>query len=430
MIADDSKYFSLSGDIPIGGPSTWHIIDWDQRRVVSVTMDGEQESEDIAIKHLSRHSSHLPSNVYRIHVSDSGEIISAYTDPENDQTCCVHYPFLSKISAPQEIPTVRRNELEELERLGPDVDLVSYPPCSGTSATKAVFKYHFMWQYAHMSWKEMNLWMRLPRHPNIAPFDKIVLDELEGRVVGFTSVYVPGGNLEENKSRIFKLKWLKQLIEVVDLLNLRYGIAHQDIAPRKLLVDESTDVIKLFDFNFAARIGRCSSEEALLYLVLPVVYAGESYVKDRNDVKGVIFTMYELVTQDYSLRDVPHEEQNLEDLTIEWIKAPGVNLDHPVASYQAVLQDWQVRRPGNLRDAHAGDVPEPIEWPSRPQPPQKTITLKDENGKPLYLTVDNWDERRQDVRRRGGMVLNWERPPEEFLGNGTRMLSSGEVLKC
>lgn len=84
-----------------------------------------------------------------------------------------------------------------------------------------------------MAWKEMNLWMRLPRHPNIVPFDKIVLDELEGRVVGFTSSYVPGGNLEENKSRVFKLKWLKQLIEVVDLLNLRHGIVHQDIAPPK-----------------------------------------------------------------------------------------------------------------------------------------------------------------------------------------------------
>ncbi|KAI0973760.1 hypothetical protein F4678DRAFT_425803 [Xylaria arbuscula] len=417
MIADDSKYFSLSGYIPVGGPSTWHIIDWDQRRVVSVTMDGEQDSEDIAIEHFSRHSSHLPPNVYRIYVLDSGEVILTYTDSENDQTCCVHYPFLSEISTPQEIPTVRRDELEELERLGPDADLVSYPRCSGASATKAVFKYHFLWQYAHMSWKEMNLWMRLPCHSNIVPFDKIVLDELEGRVVGFTSSYVPGGNLEENKSRIFKLKWLKQLIEVVDLLNLRYGIAHQDIAPRNLLVDGSTDSIKLFDFNFAARIGRSSLGE------------GESYVKERNDVKGVIFTMYELVTQDYSLRGVPHKEQNLEDLTIEWIKAPEVKLDHPVASYQAVLQDWQGRRAGNLH-FHAGDTPEPIDWPSRPQPPQETISLKDANGKPLCLTVDSWYERRQDVRRKGGKVLNWERPPQGFLDNGTRILSSGEVLKC
>lgn len=136
MIDSDSKYFSLSGDIPIGGPSTWHIIDWDQRRVVSVTMDGEQDDEGIAIEHFSRHSSQLPPNVYRIHISDTGEIISTYTDPENDETCCVYYPLLSEISVPQGVSMVRRDELEEFERLGPDADLVSYPPCSGASATK------------------------------------------------------------------------------------------------------------------------------------------------------------------------------------------------------------------------------------------------------------------------------------------------------
>ncbi|KAI0444627.1 hypothetical protein F4803DRAFT_511387 [Xylaria telfairii] len=269
-----------------------------------------------------------------------------------------------------------------------------------------------------MAWKEMNLWMRLPRHPNIVPFDKIVLGELEGRVVGFTSSYVPGGNLKENKSRVFKLKWLKQLIEAVDLLNLRHGIAHQDIAPRNLLVDDLTDSVKLFDFNFAARISRFSLPE------------GESYVEDRNDIKGVIFTAYELITQDYSLRSVPHEEQNLEDLTVEWIKHPGVKLDYPVASYQLLLQEWQKQRAGNIRDVYAGGAPEPIDWPSRPQPPQKTIILKYANGQPSYLTVDNWYQRRQDVQGRGGKVLNWERPPQRFLDNGTRVLSSGGVLKC
>jgi len=96
--------------------------------------------------------------------------------------------------------------------------------------------------------------MRLPRQPSIVPFDKIVIDELEGRAVGFTSNYVPGGNLEDNKSSVFKLKWLKQLIEVVNLLNIWHGSAHQDIAPRNLLVGDSTDSIKPFDFNYATRI--------------------------------------------------------------------------------------------------------------------------------------------------------------------------------
>ncbi|KAM0228216.1 hypothetical protein ACHAPO_010864, partial [Fusarium lateritium] len=206
--------------------------------------------------------------------------------------------------------TIRRNELEELDRLGPDADLVAYPPGTDEFVQKvyhqrwevfvyednrltneqAVFKYYSMWQYARASWKEMNLWMRLPRHENIVPFDRVVIDEIEGGVVGFTSVYVPGGSLEDNKSGVFKLKWLQQLIEVSDELNLVYGISHQDIAPRNLVVNETTDCIMLFDFNFAARINHPPEE-------------GEAYVKARNDVKGVIFTAFKIITRNDSVRD-------------------------------------------------------------------------------------------------------------------------------
>lgn len=263
--------------------------------------------------------------------------------------------------------------------------------------------------------------MRLPRHPNIVPFDRVVVDELEGRVVGFTNDYVPGGSLEKNQSRVFKLKWLQQLIQAVDDLNVRYGIAHQDIAPRNLLLDESTDSVMLFDFNFAARIKHLSPGD------------GESYCEDRNDVKGVIFTMYEIITRDDSLRSVPHEEQNLDYLLrLEWVKHPEAKLDHPVAAYRLVLQEWQERRVADLHTVHTGDAPEAINWPSRPKPPQKSISLKDGYGQPASITVDEWYERRQAVWDRGGKALNWERPPQRVLddGTGTRLLSSGEVVDC
>lgn len=136
MIDDDSKYFCLSGDIPVGGPSTWHVVNWDQRRVVSVTMDGEQDDDSLAIEHFSRHCEQLSPEVYRIYVSHTGEVVSTYTDSENDPTYCIHYPSLDDAFLPEGIRTVRRNELEELKRLGPDADLVAYPPCAGESAKK------------------------------------------------------------------------------------------------------------------------------------------------------------------------------------------------------------------------------------------------------------------------------------------------------
>lgn len=64
-----------------------------------------------------------------------------------------------------------------------------------------------------------------------------------------TSLYIPGGSLDENKSRVFKLNWPEQLTHVVDDLNRKYGIAHQDIAARNLVIYSETDDLLIFDFN-------------------------------------------------------------------------------------------------------------------------------------------------------------------------------------
>ena len=93
MFNEDEKYFCLSGDIPVGGPSTWHVVNWDQRRVVSVTMDGEQDDDALAIENYSRHSEELSPEVYRIYVSETGEIIRKYIDAKYDMNYCIHYPL-------------------------------------------------------------------------------------------------------------------------------------------------------------------------------------------------------------------------------------------------------------------------------------------------------------------------------------------------
>ncbi|KAM0189689.1 hypothetical protein ACHAPI_009879 [Fusarium lateritium] len=308
--------------------------------------------------------------------------------------------------------------METLKRYNSNADLEVSRPVIKLTFEQVVFKYYFLWQFARMSWKEMSLWMRLPRHPNIVPFDRVVVDELKGRLVGFTSNYVPGGNLEDNKSRVFKLKWLQQLIQVVDDLNLKHGVAHQDIAPRNLLVDESTDSVMLFDFNFAARTNYPTTDE------------GECYVEERNDVKGVVFTTYEIITQDNSVRSMSHGSQNLDTLGTNWEKHLDVKLDHPVASCQIMLQEWQEHRAKDVHSVFPGNVPSAIDWPSMPKPPQKTIFLKNLQGDPIYMTVDNFYERRQDMLARGDEVLNWERPPQKVLDSGTRVLSTGELINC
>lgn len=242
----------------------------------------------------------LDPDVFAISVSE-GDELTISKDPEDDETQCPHYPALDDVECAESIQTVPRGQLREVGRFGPNVDLTSYASPNSGGPKQVVFKYYFLDRFLFRRWDELNIWMRLPSHPFIVPFDRLVVDQLEGRdvVVGFTSVYISGGTIEENTSRTFKLKWLKQLLCAVDDLNLKYGIQHQDIAPRNLLVDEEADKLLLFDFNFAVRIGYPSQEED-----------HEQYSIHRDDVKGVLFTIYEIITRDMHFREVPHHEQD------------------------------------------------------------------------------------------------------------------------
>ncbi|KAK7706661.1 hypothetical protein SLS64_007492 [Diaporthe eres] len=271
MIDKNWRYFSYGGAITPGGPNL-----------------------------LRKHVDKLDPDVFAISISEQDELTIS-KDPEDDETQCPHYPALEDVERPERIQTVSREQLPEVERFGPNVDLTSYASPDSEVVKQVVFKYYFLDRFLFRRWDELNIWMRLPPHPFIVPFDRLVVDKLEGRdvVVGFTSVYLPGGTVEENTSRIFKLKWLKQLLCAVDDLNFTYGIQHQDIAPRNLLVDEEVDRLLLFDFNFAARIGYPYQEED-----------HEQYSVHRDDVKGVLFTIYEIITRDMHFREIPHHEQD------------------------------------------------------------------------------------------------------------------------
>ncbi|QPH05642.1 hypothetical protein C2857_003583 [Epichloe festucae Fl1] len=389
MIDDEWRYFAPGGALTPGGPSTCFILDWDQRRTVAVTMDEAQESEDVPFN--TSRSTSMPWDLI-------------YTPSIYRRTA---------IRRPNHVETVLRSHLLELDRLTPNVDLVSYMACtSATEPRKAVFKYYFLFQFLYKVWHEMNLWMRLPTHPHLVPFDRLVLDELHGHVVGFTSLYIPGGTISENKSRAFKLEWLRQLTSVIDDLNFKYGIAHQDVSARNLLIDPKTDALMLFDFNYSGRIG------------------GIGYGKDRDDVKGVIFTLYEIITRDTHFRDVPHYKQNPDDVQglEEWVQHPDVKLDHPVSKYRSVLNDWAEKRRNGRQISHYTEAPEYIDWPDFPAPPPKDTVFSDGKGNSTVVTGVVLNHMRRDEREKGVAVLNWERPAQIKLGNGNRVLANGQSV--
>lgn len=258
----------------------------------------------------------------------------------------------------------------------------------------------------------MNIWMRLPRHKNLVSFDKIVLDELHGHVVGFTSQYIPGGTLWHNQSRVFKLEWLWQLTSVVDDLNLKYGIAHQDISPRNLLINPTTDAIMLFDYNFSSLIG------------------GIGYDVNRDDVKGVIFTLYEIITGDTKLRGVPHRQQSPADVQglEEWVQHPDIKLDHSVSEFRSVLNEWVERRRMGKQVTLYTEASEYIDCPDFPKPPPTDVVFSDGMGNSTVVPSVVLNNQRRDLREEGVAYLNWERPAQIKLDKEKILLATGQYM--
>ena len=131
MIDQENRFFAPSGNILVDGPSTWHIIDWDQRRLISVTVEGETESEDSCVEELSKYVDGLASDVYAIARQPNGEIIIS-NDPKDDNTLCVYYPPLSLVEAPAHVQVLKRDELKEIDRISAQVDMVVCPRSLGT----------------------------------------------------------------------------------------------------------------------------------------------------------------------------------------------------------------------------------------------------------------------------------------------------------
>jgi hypothetical protein len=170
-------------------------------------------SNDFVITAVDKFIDTLPADVVAVELSEDGSLIASHTEAEMDWSWTPFYP--QRTDFPRRVPTIRRGQLTELDRLGLSVDLTSYSPRPGETR-KVVFKYYCIRQHVNSRWYEANCIMRMPKHPNIVPFDSLVVDRIDGvdRVVGFTTRYIPGGTLYENKERVFKLKYLEQLINV------------------------------------------------------------------------------------------------------------------------------------------------------------------------------------------------------------------------
>jgi hypothetical protein len=329
--------------------------------VVYPNADAEFEAHgEKAMAALTEHLDNLPLETGEIEVDETGGLLSFSTDPAKSAPGRrTNYPLLEQFQLPRAVAvkTVLRSELIETRRFIIGADMVSYSPLPTTTPTRPdkgryVFKYSVSTFVSR--WKEIQISARLPRHPNMVLLDRLVLDETtKSHVVGFTMRYIPNGTLVER--RPFKLKWLQQLMQAVDDLNLKHGIIHQDIADRNLMIDPETDAIVMIDFDNAYRVGIARGLDK----------NSEGEWPGRDDVKGVLVFLYEYITRDPVLESYALHLCNEKDFwdPAKWIKHPDVDLDNDVAEFYFELMAWVRRRRASKQLAHHTEAPQHLEWP-------------------------------------------------------------------
>ena len=97
--------------------------------------------EDKEVPIIAQFADFLSSEVRAISVDEDGLLNGISTDPEEDDIPFVAYPPISAVESLADCRRVRYSKLQELDRLGPGVDLLSYEDESGISHN-VVFKFN------------------------------------------------------------------------------------------------------------------------------------------------------------------------------------------------------------------------------------------------------------------------------------------------
>lgn len=205
FFSERQGYFGTS-DNPIT-ETHWNVWDWDQLRLIKIKGTAKlfPPDDDVENRILSQFADYLSPEVRAVTVDDDGLLTGISTDPNEDDTTFLAYLPFTITPSLCNCRVIRYSKLQERDRLGPDVDLSLYEDESG-NPQKVAFKFNPIPKdrRLQMAWDEVNLLKSLPTHPNIVPFDRVVLEDVESRVIGFTTKYIPGGTFE-NPTAPFRL---------------------------------------------------------------------------------------------------------------------------------------------------------------------------------------------------------------------------------
>jgi hypothetical protein len=392
------------------------FVDFEQRRFVVVIVPSEDdegrtktltamedEAHSIALDHIDNLSPEDMADHECLYCT------AAYMHIE-------YIPF-DKYNPSPRIEAVLRSQLVEVRRLKGGVDVCIRD--IGTdkklgSKNRLVFKYYYTGDRARGFWNEVTTLLALPAGlPDVLPIKHLVLDETTNYgVVGFTAPFMAGGDLDHwCLDHPIKLKWLRQLMAAVDRLNLQHGVCHGDIAPRHVLLDRKADKVCLCDFQLATPMVRV--------------------VPERNDVKGVVLTVFEMLTRDPRCDHGDLSRLSEDELVgagrPAWALDPMVRLDGDVTvdEIYAEVTGWATWRRMGAINGVPGLNSLAIPWKPFPGPEYAMETPAFPNCKVLDARGD--DERGDEDNMFCGELLDWTRPASynTQLPPGRRLLATG-----
>ncbi|KAK4200119.1 hypothetical protein QBC40DRAFT_73453 [Triangularia verruculosa] len=153
-----------------------------------------------------------------------------------------HYPFPRETGfLDEERARFKISELLEIERLGPNFDLVSYRDKHKLEPEKAFFKYAALPGPGQDSLREhwLHVKHKIGEFPHFEKYLHPVMDDKGEVVVGFLTAYFSGSPLSQNVSRLFTLAHVQQLFKAVTNLNEHMKLLHNRITIDNIWIDES-----------------------------------------------------------------------------------------------------------------------------------------------------------------------------------------------
>lgn len=150
--------------------------------------------------------------------------------------------------------------------------------------------------------------------------------------------------------------------------------------------------ILLFDFDWAA-------------------HGKDRLLQGRDDVTAVVFTLYELITNDTQFTRISYWKQTLEMVQNIWEWPCNRELDSDVSKFRNFLNDWVAsRRSGGDLERYL-NAPNRLTWPDLPTAPDYNVPFElgtDPDGEPVWM---NGPRPRRIAMEKGQYCFRWERKP-------------------